>query len=217
MKTMTAPAQQTDPDDRPDDGEWIAALGGHGAAHIEAVRRLHETVRRAARHQVGRMPRVWAELGGVRAEEIIDAAADEATTAVLANLDRFEGRSRFSTWVYKFGILHANSEAKRALWRDRPVNLDDQPEPVEDDSAGPQAAVEASELAAAVTVAMRTVLTPHQHLVARALIVDGVPIDVVAERLGTNRNAIYKTLHDTRVRLRAHLRQQGVLIGSETN
>jgi RNA polymerase sigma-70 factor (ECF subfamily) len=44
-----------------------------------------------------------------------------------------------------------------------------------------------------------------------SILVDGVPIDVLAERLGTTRNALYKTLHDARVRLRAHLTASGHL------
>ena len=37
----------------------------------------------------------------------------------------------------------------------------------------------------------------------------GVPIDVLAERLGCNRNALYKLLHDARRNLRAHLAEAG--------
>jgi RNA polymerase sigma-70 factor (ECF subfamily) len=44
--------------------------------------------------------------------------------------------------------------------------------------------------------------------------VDDVPIDVLAQRLGTNRNALYKTVHDARSRLRAHLIASGHLAGS---
>ena len=44
-----------------------------------------------------------------------------------------------------------------------------------------------------------------------ALLVDDVPIDILAERLGTNRNALYKTLHDARVRVRAFLTAAGYL------
>ncbi|PKW00248.1 RNA polymerase sigma-70 factor (ECF subfamily) [Amycolatopsis echigonensis] len=144
------------------------------------------------------MPRVWAELGDVRAEEIIESAADEATVAVLDRLDRFEGRSKFTTWVYKFGVFHAATEARRALWRDRPVELDGQPEPASTDPVTPEAWAEARDLSAAVALALATVLTPHQRRIACALIVDDVPIDVLAERLGTNRSALYKTLHDAR-------------------
>jgi RNA polymerase sigma-70 factor (ECF subfamily) len=194
-----------------DEQEWIEALRARGARHDAAVRRLRQEVRRAARHQVGRMPQVWAELGRVRAEEVVESAADEATVAVLAGLDRFEGRSRFSTWVYKFGIFHAATEARRTLWRDRPVGLARHPERVSDDAMTPEAYVEARDFSEAVTVAIRRVLTSRQRSVARALIVDGVPIDVLAERLATNRNALYKTLHEVRVKLRKELRHRGFL------
>jgi RNA polymerase sigma-70 factor, ECF subfamily len=36
-----------------------------------------------------------------------------------------------------------------------------------------------------------------------------VPIDVLADRLSTNRGALYKTLHDARRKLRAHLAAGG--------
>lgn len=157
------------------------------------------------------MPQVWAELGRVRAEGIVESAADEATMAVLAGLDGFEGRSRFSTWVYKFGIIHAAAEARRTLWRDRAVGLEAPPERVSDDPMTPEAYVEARDFSEAVTLAIGAVLTHRQHSVARALIVDGVPIDVLAERLATNRNALYKTLHDVRVKLRKELRHRGFL------
>lgn len=163
------------------------------------------------------MPRVWAELGRVRAEEVIESAADEATVAVLAGLERFEGRSRFTTWVYKFGILHAATEARRALWRDRPVDLRSEPEAASEHPMTPEAYVEACDLAAAVAVAIRTVLTARQRRVAHALIVDGIPIDVLAEHLATNRNTLYKTLHEARVRLREELLRRGFLHDSPRN
>ena len=82
---------------------------------------------------------------------------------MLGSLDRFEGRSRFSTWVFKFGILHAGTEARRALWRDRPVDLTEHPEPVTGDHDGSASVVEAADLAAAVSTAIDTVLTARQR------------------------------------------------------
>lgn len=197
------------------DRAWIGALRRPGPGHDEAVRHLHDTVRRAAAHQVRRMPHVWAQLGAVRAQEIVDAAADEATRSVLANLDRFEGRSRFRTWVYKFGILQAGAEARRALWRDRPVDLAVHPEPVAVEPDSAVAVAEARDLASAVSAAIDSVLSPRQRRVAVALIVEEVPIDVLAERMGTNRNALYKTLHDVRVKLRAELRERGFVADTQ--
>jgi RNA polymerase sigma-70 factor (ECF subfamily) len=63
---------------------------------------------------------------------------------------------------------------------------------------------------------MRTVLTPYQRRIAVALLVDGVPIDVLAQRLGTSRGALYKTVHDARVRLRGELTAKGYLPSTAT-
>lgn len=80
-----------------------------------------------------------------------------------------------------------------------------------DRGSTPADLAEAAQLARALEHAIATVLTPHQRRVALALVVDDVPIDVLADRLGTNRNALYKTLHDARTRLRAALVATGHL------
>jgi len=64
---------------------------------------------------------------------------------------------------------------------------------------------------------MSRILTPYQRRIAGALLVDEVPIDVLAERLGTSRGALYKTLHDVRVRLRSELTAQGYLPGPQAD
>lgn len=60
-----------------------------------------------------------------------------------------------------------------------------------------------------------TALTAHQRNVLVALAVTSVPIDVLAERLGTTRGALYKTLHDARRKLRGHLSNQGLAVLAE--
>jgi RNA polymerase sigma-70 factor (ECF subfamily) len=190
------------------DHEWVPRLTSGGAVRDDAICRLRELMLRASRHQVSRMPQASA-LGGRRRDEIIHSAANEATVAVLARIGSFEGRSRFTTWAYKFGIFQAGAEVRRAAWDGREIQLHDLP--VIDQSGSPEAHAESRHLAAAVRDAMLEELTPHQRRVAIALLVEGVPTDVLANRLGTTRNALYKTLHDTRRRLRAHLRAQGLL------
>lgn len=193
----------------PDD-EWVARLSATGPIRTAAIERLHALLRRASAHQVNRMPQA-DDLGAVRRDEIITAAANEATVAVLARLDRFEGRSRFSTWVYKFGIYQAGVEVRRAAWSDREVQLHDLPVADPDPSGSPETHAEARDLATVLNEAMLSELTTHQRRIAIALLVDSVPIDVLAERLGTSRGALYKTLHDVRRRLRTHLMQQGLI------
>ncbi len=163
---------------------------------------------KAAFHQVAYMSPNLPVIGGVRVEEIVKQAADEATVAALGKLSSFEGRSRFTTWAYKFGILHASNEVRRNMWRHREVNLDDLPE-FSGAYTSPEQHVEHLEFAQAVGAAIQTALTPHQRKVAVALLVDEVPIEVLAERMGTNRNALYKTLFDVRRRLRSKLTVAG--------
>jgi RNA polymerase sigma-70 factor (ECF subfamily) len=132
-------------------------------------------------------------------------------TALLGKLHTFEGRSRFTTWAFKFAILQAATEVRRLQWQYREVELRDVDEPSAPGHENPELYAEGNDLAAALAAAMRRVLTPYQRRIAIALLVDGVPIDVLADRLGTNRGALYKTLHDLRVRLRAELTANGYL------
>jgi RNA polymerase sigma-70 factor (ECF subfamily) len=196
-------------------GDWIELLSSPGAGHDEALQRLHELLLRAARQQVSRMQPALNGIGQVRQDDIINQAADEAMISLLGKLATFEGRSRFTTWAYKFGILQAAVEVNRSMWRHREVPLDDVHEPLAA-GASPEQFSEAADFSIAVGAAIEQTLTDHQRRVVLALLVDDVPIDVLAERLGTSRNTLYKTLHDARKRLRAHLTATGFLPVTKT-
>jgi RNA polymerase sigma-70 factor, ECF subfamily len=197
---------------REEPADWVAALSGEGAEQVAALRQLHAMMVRAAGHQVSRMRGALPDDSPVTVEVLVNSAADEAMTALLAKLHTFEGRSRFTTWAYKFAILQAATDVRRLQWQHREVELRDLdvtlPAAEHD---GPESQAEAGDLAVALARAMREVLTPHQRRVAVALLVDGVPIDVLAERLGTTRGALYKTVHDVRTRLRGELAGRGYL------
>ena len=201
--TTTADVGQ-DPED------WVLALSLEGPGQDLALARLHALLVKAARHQVLRMRARLGGAGAVQLEELAHQAADEAMVALLAKLHTFQGRSRFTTWAYKFAILQAATEVRSQAWRSRQVLLDDGDVTVD---LGPSVEeyAEGADLARAAHRAIREALTPHQRRIMLALLVDEVPIDVLAERLGTNRNALYKTLHDARVRTRAHLAATGHL------
>jgi RNA polymerase sigma-70 factor, ECF subfamily len=191
------------------DQEWVSRLSVPGPVRDQTIGHLHELMIRAAWHQVARMPES-AALGAARRAEIVHSAADEATVSVLTRLSTFEGRSKFTTWAYKFGILHAGVELRRVAWRGREIDLGSIPEP---SALGPtpESQAEGRDLARAVWRGLDEALTPHQRRITVALLVDDVPIDVLAERLGTTRSALYKTLHDARKRLRVFLADQGYL------
>jgi RNA polymerase sigma-70 factor (ECF subfamily) len=133
--------------------------------------------------------------------------------SVLRRLDDFRGHSRFTTWAYKFALLEAAVKLRKRAWQGREV-------PLEPESWGlfasaglePDAEAEQNELLEILQSAIVEVLTPHQRRVLVALAVNGVPIDVLAERLNTTRGALYKTLHDARRKLRKHLDESGLTL-----
>ncbi len=194
----------------PPDESWMADLTDEGPAGQLALRQLREVLLRATRHQVWRLRELLPGAGSVELEDLAQQAADDAAVAVLRRLGTFEGRSRFTTWVYKFGVLHAGVAVRRQAWRHREVSLPDTLA-WSDGSPSPAALTEAAQLARAVEAAIARELTPHQRRVVLALLVEEVPIDVLADRLGSNRNALYKTLHDARRRLRTALTDSGHL------
>ena len=190
--------------------EWLRALRSDADGHAEAVARLHQLLLRAARFEIARRRPTLPHLRGNELEDIAAEAADDALVSVLRRLDDFRGASRFTTWAYKFALLEAAVKLRRREWQGREVPLEpDTWEIFPSGALGPAAATEQSELLAAVQAAIADALTPHQRSVLMALAVNGVPIDVLAERLNTNRGALYKTLHDARRKLRRHLTERG--------
>jgi RNA polymerase sigma-70 factor (ECF subfamily) len=195
------------------DEAWVADLTADGPAGEVALQRLHEILLRASRHQVWRLRGMLPHAGNDELGDLATQIASDATLKVLRRLDSFEGRSRFSTWAYKFAVYQAGVEVRRQAWRHREISRSDHVDLVGlvDRGSSPAELLEATELARAAEHAIATVLTPHQRRIAVALVIEVVTIDVIAERLGTTRNALYKTLHDARRRLRAALVDSGHL------
>jgi RNA polymerase sigma-70 factor (ECF subfamily) len=175
---------------------------------------------RGARFEVARRRPALPHVRGDDLNDIALEAADDALVSVLARLDSFRGASRFTTWAYKFALLEAAVKLRKRAWQGREI-------PVEPEtwslfsSAGlePDAELEQTELLATVQRGINEVLTPHQRRVLVALALNGVPIDVLAERLSSTRGALYKTLHDARRTLRKHLQKCGLSLEflEETN
>ena len=190
--------------------EWHLDLHAQGARRDEAVERLHGLLLRAARFEVFRRRGSLPQLSAVELDELAQDAADDAAVSVLRRLGDFRGESSFRTWAYKFALLEASVKVRRRAWRDREVTLEPEHwESLAHVGPGPDEDVESAALLEAVRDGIRTALTPRQRLVLVSAVLEGVPIDVLAERLGSNRNALYKMLHDARRRLRAHVAAAG--------
>jgi RNA polymerase sigma-70 factor, ECF subfamily len=195
----------------PESREWLRSLRAGGREHDEAVARLHALLLRAARFECARRRPALPHLRGNDLDDIANQAADDALVSVLARLDSFRGASRFTTWAYKFALLEAAVKLRRRAWQGREVPLEPETWSLFS-SAGiePDESAEQSELLDTLQQAIADVLTPHQRRVLVALALNGVPIDVLAERLNTSRGALYKTLHDARRKLRGHLEGLGL-------
>jgi RNA polymerase sigma-70 factor, ECF subfamily len=190
--------------------EWHLELHAEGARRDEAVARLHGLLLRAARFEVFRRRNSLPQLSAVELDELAQDAADDAAMSVLRRLDDFRGESTFRTWAYKFALLEAAVKVRRRAWRDREVTLEPEHwESLAHAGPGPDDDVESRALLEAVRDGIRSALTPRQRQVLVATVLEGVPIDVLAERLGSNRNALYKVLHDARRRLREHVAAAG--------
>lgn len=195
---------------------WVRDLRDGAPGRDAALERLHALLLRAARFEVSRRRATLPHLRGNELDDIALEAADDALMSILRRLDDFRGRSRFSTWAYKFALLEAAVKLRKRAWQGREIPLEpDTWNLLRSASPAPDTEAEVGELLHEIQQAIAEELTPHQRRVLLALAVDGVPIDVLAERLGSNRNALYKTLHDVRVRLRAELTRTGYLTGPD--
>ena len=192
------------------DDDLLARLRAGGLRHEEAIRELHELLLRAARFELGRRAGALAHMRGEEREDLALQAADDAFVAIMGKLDEFRGDSRFSTWAYKFALYEAAVRVRRRAWQHREVVLDpDAWLTLGSGAAGPDEHARRSELLEAIRVLIQTELSERQREVLVALTIQEIPIDVLAERLGSTRGALYKTLHDARRKLRALLAAAG--------
>ena len=223
MSTATLPLSMPEPDTSAppapsrtlDEGSraWLRDLRATGPTRDDAIERLHALLLRAARFEVSRRRASLAHVRGDELDDIALQAADDALMSVLRRLDDFRGHSRFSTWVYKFGLLEAAVKLRKRAWQGREIPLEpDTWNVFASTRLTPDEEAEQGALLEAVREEIATALTPHQRRVLLALAVDGVPIDVLAERLGSNRGALYKTLHDARRKLRVSLSERGLAL-----
>ena len=215
--TPTTPVAQepaAGPDLDAESRDWLQCLRAEGAVREQAIARLHELLLRAARFEVERRRPGLPHLRGNELDAIASEAADDALLSVLARLDDFRGLSRFTTWAYKFALLEASVKLRKRAWQGREIPLEPESwDRLASAQPGPDDQVELAGLLEAVRDGIANALTPHQRRVLLALAVDGVPIDVLADRLGSTRGALYKTLHDARRKLRANLTERGLALG----
>jgi RNA polymerase sigma-70 factor, ECF subfamily len=176
------------------------------------VAALHQALLRVARAEFARRGG-QLRISGPELDDLAHQATADAVIAIIAKVGQFRGESRFTTWAYRFVILEVSAKIGRHFWRQPHVPLDTTDWERLPDRLGLDPARESEwrDLARALRRAVEQELTDHQRRIFIALVVDAVPLDALADRLGTSRNAIYKTMYDARGRLRASLVANGYL------
>lgn len=197
-----------------DNHAWVRDLGAEGEEKEAALTELHTILMRILPSALSR----WLPPESSHFESFIEDTAQETMLRVIDRLDTFEGRSKFTTWVYKIGVHIGLGELRLRKWKE--VSLDGLEEGSQPDEMpserfastdpNPEAMLERKNVMEMVQRIMDEELTPRQLEVMMAISVQGVPMSVVAKRMGTNRNALYKLMHDARLRLKRRLERDEV-------
>jgi RNA polymerase sigma-70 factor, ECF subfamily len=175
-----------------------------------AITRLHALLLKVARGEANRRRAHVPERVRDELDDLCVQATNDALMTILRKLDEFRGASRFTTWTCKFVIFEVSTRLRRHAWRHKAHGSESTVwNGLADASPSAQYQLEQQELAAVLVQAVQQRLTPHQRSVFEAIVMHETPIDVVAERAGSSRGAIYKTLHDARRRLRVALAESG--------
>ena len=192
---------------------WLADLRTNGPARNGAIEDLRSAIQKGLPYALSR----WLSPNQPQFDSLVEEVTQETLLRVLDQLDTFEGRSHFTTWVHKIAVRIALTELRRKRWRDSSLdelteNEDIPPPPglLADSQAGPDISAERADMLARVRRVIDEELTDRQREALILLGVQDMPMDEAARKLKTNRNALYKLLHDARLRLKTRLAKEDI-------
>lgn len=182
-----------------DNSRWVLDLKEKGKKRTEALRDLRAELLRG-------LPAALASWVRQDSREFLSLCEDfvqEALLLILQNLEAFQGLSRFTTWAHKICIRVALSELRKARWKD--FSLDNSSEIFESEGED----LEQKMMLSWLKKMIQEELTPLQQRALTAAF-QGVSGDVVAQKLGISRGALYKLLYDARCKLKKLFDQTSV-------
>jgi RNA polymerase sigma-70 factor (ECF subfamily) len=194
--------------------EWLRALRAPGADQEHALATLRRGLLRALQWHLTEHRSAWG-LAPEQARTLAEDLVQEALLTILEKLDTFRGESQFTTWAYAVALRHALGELRQQRGQEHAVEARAARTPLpiwplEDQRAcSPEQAAQQAEIWHTISTIIAQDLTVRQRTVLVGHVFQGVPLDRVAEELGTNRNNVYKLLHDARKKLKQRLLQQG--------
>lgn len=185
--------------------DWVERLTGAEPERQQAIVELHALLVRGLHKSLA------TKYGaGLQAEDVVQ----EALMKILASLDKFEGRSRFTTWAMTIATRVGISELRRKHFRD--VSLDSMPTGdnllsavLQSDETDASDQIDRMRVLEVLKTLIESRLTVKQREALQGSL-DGLPVEEIARRTGSNRNAVYKLIHDARVRLRDGFTENGI-------
>jgi RNA polymerase sigma-70 factor (ECF subfamily) len=196
--------------------EWLSELRADGTPEqAAAIEDLRQYLLRAVLYFFSVNPGDLRSLARPEIEQIAQDLAQDALLTILKNLDDFRGESKFTTWAYRFAINMSLVEARRQRWKnvslDRILENSEMPDfQFQDkDSPDPDRAAQQQEIWNQVREVIETELTARQRAILTAVVFDDVPVDLITREFKMNRNAVYKMVHDARVKLKKRLEERG--------
>ena len=193
--------------------EWLTDLRAEGPVREAALDDLRATIQKSLPYALSR----WLSPDDPQFTPLVDEVTQETLLRVLDQLGSFQGRSMFTTWVHKIAIRIALTELRRKRWQDSSldelVDNEESPAPARimaDPQAGPERNAERTDMIAHVRRILEEELTPKQRQAITLLSLQDMPMEEAARRMKTNRNALYKLLHDARLRLKRRLANEDI-------
>jgi RNA polymerase sigma-70 factor (ECF subfamily) len=200
--------------------EWLADLSSTDQKRTQALEDLRERLERGLTFYLSHERSDLNERSTEELQQMAQDFAQDALLKILDNLDTFRSESLFTTWATKIAARVAISELRRARWRDYSLeNLTGDGEIMPTvtsvdispaDAPQPEDHTERREILDLLDDAINTALTERQRTALMAHAIDGLPVEEIARRMGTNRNALYKLIHDARLKLKRHMELQGI-------
>lgn len=198
--------------------EWLYELRASSVSQEAAISDLRNLLLRAVLFFFSRNLDDFRGLGRDEILQLAEDCAQDALIAVMNHISDFRGDSKFTTWAYKFAVNKALMTARQERWKG--ISLDDlsffsdaalREWAMRDKSPGPASDqfVLQGEVIETIREVIERDLTDKQRRVLAMMVFNEVSIDEVVRQLGTNRNAIYKMLHDARRKLKSGLQARG--------
>jgi RNA polymerase sigma-70 factor (ECF subfamily) len=220
MRYYLSEARMTERPNERTNEQWLADLAPDSPRQAEALADLRVRVQRSIYYYLSQERSDLRDTPPQELQQMAEDLAQDTVMRVLGNLSHFRGESQFTTWANRIATRIAISELRRARYRDFSLdNLTAEGETLPAEASlisepppNPERAAEQADTLNRVMALLSDALTDRQYKALEAVALRGIPMDIVAEQLDTNRNALYKLLHDARRKLKTALEANGLSV-----